>query len=44
MGCNMGLLPPLEELVKDKQRRYQLLAQRGIAHLQDCLKQGGYAL
>ena len=44
MGCNMGLLPPLEEPVKDKQRRYQLLAQRGIAHLQDCLKQGGYAL
>ena len=44
MGCNMGLLPPVEELVKDKQRRYQLLAQRGLAHLQDCLKQGGYAL
>ncbi len=44
MGCNMGLLPPLEELVKDKQRRYQMLAERGIAHLRDCLKQGGYAL
>ena len=45
MGCNMGLLPPLGERVKDKQRRYQLVAERGLGHLKEALEeQGGYRL
>ncbi len=30
MGCNMGLLPPLEEHIRDKKARYEALAVRGI--------------
>lgn len=30
MGCNMGLLPPLEEHIRDKKARYEALALRGI--------------
>ena len=31
MGANFGLLPPLEEPIRDKRQRYEALAQRGLA-------------
>jgi len=34
MGANMGLLPPLDSPVKDKQARYQALADRSLKALQ----------
>lgn len=37
MGANMGILPALDEAVRDKQRRYELLAQRGLDHLREIL-------
>ena len=30
MGCNMGILPPLEEKIRDKQARYLALAERSM--------------
>lgn len=33
MGANMGILPPLEEHIRDKQERYRIIAERGIADL-----------
>ena len=33
----MGLLPPLDERMKDKLQRYLLIAQRGLAHLRQTL-------
>ncbi len=30
MGANMGVLPPLEERIKDKRQRYEALAERSI--------------
>ncbi|MBC8584381.1 methylenetetrahydrofolate--tRNA-(uracil(54)-C(5))-methyltransferase (FADH(2)-oxidizing) TrmFO [Youxingia wuxianensis] len=33
MGCNMGILPPWPQRVKDKQERYLLIAQRGLRDL-----------
>ena len=30
MGANMGILPPLEERVRDKQQRYLLVAERAV--------------
>ncbi len=41
MGANMGLLPPLGERVKDKQQRYEQIAQRGLAHFEEALKEQG---
>lgn len=35
MGANMGILPPLDEHIRDKQERYQAIAERGI----DAIKQ-----
>ena len=37
MGCNMGLLPPLEETVRDKQARYLALARRSLAALEQAV-------
>lgn len=37
MGANMGILPMLDEQVKDKQRRYELLAERGLTHLKEAI-------
>lgn len=37
MGANMGLLPPLDGRMKDKQQRYLLIAQRGLSHLRQTL-------
>ena len=38
MGANMGLLPPMEERVRDKRLRYLAVAQRGMAALEDYLR------
>ena len=35
MGCNMGLLPPLNEPVKGKQARYEKLSQRALQAVSD---------
>lgn len=37
MGCNMGILPALENKIKNKQERYLILAQRGISTLKEVL-------
>lgn len=37
MGANMGILPALDEQVRDKQRRYELLAERGLRHLKEII-------
>lgn len=39
MGSNMGILPPLEERVKDKRLRYQALADRALKAVDAVLKQ-----
>ena len=33
MGANFGVLPPLEEKIRDKQERYMKLAERGMASI-----------
>lgn len=33
MGCNMGILPPLEQRIKNKSERYLSIAKRGINSL-----------
>ena len=43
MGTNRGILPPLESRERDKQKRYLLLAQRGMEALERCLEQAGEA-
>lgn len=37
MGANMGLLPPLDERIRDKQERYQRLAERAVKSLRDAI-------
>lgn len=37
MGSNMGILPPMENKERDKQKRYLLLAERAMAALESCL-------
>ena len=44
MGANMGVLPPLEEPVRDKKRRYQALSERGLAALDAALAGQGEPL
>lgn len=39
MNANFGILPPLEEKIKDKQERYQKLAQRALQNLHIEMKQ-----
>ncbi len=41
MGCNMGLLPPLVEPVRDKQARYQQIAERALQSFSAFLKEEG---
>lgn len=41
MGANMGLLPPLGEVVKGKQARYEVLAARAIEDMKQWLKNSG---
>ena len=44
MGANFGVLPPLEEKIRDKQRRYEALAQRALQDLAACCKASGEPL
>lgn len=37
MGANMGILPEIGERIKDKQERYQVIADRSLAALEKCL-------
>ena len=30
MGANFGALPPLDEKIRDKKLRYEMLAERGL--------------
>lgn len=39
MGANMGILPPWQERVKDKIKRYELIANRGLDSLRAYLAQ-----
>lgn len=41
MGANMGILPPLSTLVRDKKERYRQLAERALASLDRVLRQEG---
>lgn len=34
MGANMGILPPLEQPIKDKQKRYAALAERALQNME----------
>ena len=38
MGANMGMLPPLAEHIRNKQERYEMIAQRGLNDLRNALK------
>lgn len=37
MGSNMGILPPLENHIRDKRQRYLALAERGVAAMEQAL-------
>ena len=37
-GAAMGLLPPLEDKIRDKQERYQKIAERGIRDFKEAIK------
>lgn len=37
MGANMGILPPLENRIKNKSQRYLLIAERGISALKSAI-------
>ncbi len=39
MGCNMGILPELGERIRDKQKRYETIAGRGLADLDRMLSE-----
>ena len=39
MGCNMGILPPLEARIRDKAARYRALAERGLDALDALLRE-----
>lgn len=41
MGANFGVLPALEERIRDKKERYSALAQRGLAALETALNAAG---
>lgn len=42
MGANMGLLPPLDEWVRDKRERYLALAQRAVRAMEAWCGAGGF--
>lgn len=44
MGCNMGLLPELENRIRDKKVKYQTLAERGTLALDNIIKTKGIGL
>ena len=37
MGANMGILPPLEDRIRDKKERYRQIAVRGLEKLRDII-------
>jgi folate-dependent tRNA-U54 methylase TrmFO/GidA len=37
MGANMGILPPLDVRIKDKQQRYEALAGRSLSELEQAI-------
>lgn len=39
MGSNMGILPPLDERIKDKKERYKQIAERGLDELRKMLNE-----
>lgn len=39
MGANFGVLPPLQDKIRDKRERYMALAQRGLAALEERIKE-----
>lgn len=39
MGCNMGILPPLPERIRDKKLKYQAIADRGLEDLDRFLEE-----
>lgn len=41
MGANMGMLPPLEEHIRDKQLRYAKIAERGLEDMRKAVEQSG---
>lgn len=41
MGCNMGILPPLPERIKNKEERYGALSKIALSDMQDILKKAG---
>ncbi len=41
MGANMGVLPPLEERIRDKKLRYQTIAERGMKAFEAVLETYG---
>lgn len=38
MGCNMGILPEFPERIRDKKEKYEAIAARGLADLDEYLK------
>ena len=38
MNANFGILPPLEEKIKDKQERYKKQAERSLKSIDNILK------
>lgn len=42
MGANFGLLPPLEETIRDKKQRYEALAQHGLASVAEVIKNANH--
>ena len=41
MGASFGLLPPLENKIRDKRERYEALSARALADLKESLKEQG---
>ena len=38
MGANMGILPSLDNEIRNKQERYEMIAERGLNDLRAVLK------
>ena len=39
MGAAIGLLPPLDEKIRDKRQRYGMIADRALNSLRDYIKE-----
>ena len=44
MGANMGILPPLDTSIKDKQLKYDAVAGRGLAALKQALNEQNFSV